>query len=66
MNPLVTGNRNDRRLLDLSFFRQIPQLDPVKIANVRFNDIYRNGPLAVAAINGNNNLGIQLNFLTYL
>jgi hypothetical protein len=66
MNPLVTGNRNERRLLDLAFFRQIPLLDPVRIANVRFNNIYRNGPLAVAAINDNNNLGIQLNFLTYL
>jgi hypothetical protein len=66
LNPLITGNRNDRRPLDSAFFRQIPQLDPESVARIKFNDVYRNGPVAINVINNNPELNLRLNFLTFL
>jgi hypothetical protein len=38
-------DQGDKRLLDLTFFRQNPILDPENLAKIRYRDIYQNGPV---------------------
>jgi hypothetical protein len=64
LNPLVDGNINDRRPMDIAFFRQMPQLESEMIAKLKFNDIYAMNPLSFEEVN--RRLDQPLNFLTYL
>jgi hypothetical protein len=65
-NPLIEGNVNDKRPMDMAFFRQIPALDPVSIVKLRLKDVYTDRALDLNRINGNPNLNVGINFLTYL
>jgi len=64
-NPIFCRSREDDRRLSISFFNQVPVIDPGKLAVLRFSDIFENNSMK-SLHDINEQLGIAFNLLTYM
>jgi hypothetical protein len=69
-NPSIIQRRRDQALMDLRYFGQNPAIDRKKLAQICFNDVYREGPVQIEQLNnivrGNMTVLLNFNLNTYL
>jgi Reverse transcriptase (RNA-dependent DNA polymerase) len=64
MNPNLTRGRDNRGILDLQFFNQVPLIDVSPLVKLMLGDVFSDRPLQLEQINNTN--GTNLNLNTYM